>query len=418
MRYFLIACFLLLVHYTNAQEKKKVEVFEQPEKAKPFHPNDKICFDYKVMFKGSFSGREATGCFFINTEIGAVLGFGFDIAGKSGCNYDFNNSNFNASLQTLNGNLYLYHNSKEKIPGKSGDGLLKHYVRTSNTEPGSTERILTGKKFFYKDEFREFSGGEYKGRKYITDDGFVVYILVDGNFPETFESFQFLGAYGIGFLETSKGTFLILGYDANGKSQSETVSFQKVAGSECFYAPQFKKEEITKIITHIGENETESTEIEKKISKAKKLTETGKNPCAALKLKFHEEEKRQNDLQKEQFEYLKNKKVNHQKKQDMQSAYGKYDPFSTFKTHRMEAQYKFCDLLENIIKERYKKDSEKAKAIEKKNCLEGKIIELEKLEAKWEAAKNNYRNNNTGLQQEQRRIMMETVEVMKKYKCG
>ncbi|WP_164108187.1 MULTISPECIES: hypothetical protein [Sphingobacterium] len=99
-----------------AQEKKKVEVFEQPEKAKPFEPDDKICFDYKVSFKGNFIGRDATVCFLINTEIGAILGFGFDIYGKSGYNYDLNSPNFNASLQTLKGNLYYYYNGSEKIP--------------------------------------------------------------------------------------------------------------------------------------------------------------------------------------------------------------------------------------------------------------------------------------------------------------
>ncbi|WP_164108189.1 MULTISPECIES: hypothetical protein [Sphingobacterium] len=63
----------------------------------------------------------------------------------------------------------------------------------------------------------------------------------------------------------------------------------------------------------------------------------------------------------------------------------------------MEAAYKLCELQESIRKDAYKNDAEKAKAFEKKSCLEGKVIDLEKLEAKWETAKAGYRNNNASL---------------------
>ncbi|WP_164108188.1 MULTISPECIES: hypothetical protein [Sphingobacterium] len=112
-----------------------------------------------------------------------------------------------------------------------------------------------------------------------------------------------------------------MGYDADGKIGSETVSFQKVAGSKCFHATQFRKDEHTTMITYLEENETESDEIQKRISKAKRVAETSKSDCASLKLKFHDEEKRQNDQQKEQMQYLKNEKVDYQKKQDKQASF-------------------------------------------------------------------------------------------------
>jgi hypothetical protein len=411
MRYLLTVILIFSLEVSLSQEKKKVNVFEKPGDAKPFHPNDRICFDYKVNYKGVFNGRSASGCFLINTQSGAVLSFGFDQPYQSDCKYNLQDKNFNAYLTTLKGNTYSYFNSVENIPN-SRNTQLKHYVRTGNTEPSSPENIYNKKMFYHKGDFKEFTR-ELKGRKYTSNDGISVYILIDDNFPDAFESYQLLGAYGLGFLETSKGNFLVLGYAA-GKTESDITTFKKVAGSVCFTAAGFRKEEQTRTRVATTNTEIEANEINKQIGKAK----VSSSSCAALKVKFYEEQKRQTEQKKEMLEYLSTNRVNAKNQNDMQRAYGKYDSFATYLLMRLEAEYKICDISEALAKNQYKKQEEVGKATTRKNCLKAKVIELKKTETEAADLKRTYRNNNTQLVTEQQKLMRKIHDILKNNRCN
>jgi hypothetical protein len=410
MRTLFIFLLLLLMSGLPAQEQKKAQVFENPANARPFRYNDKICFDYKVTYKGTFGGHDVTGCFYINGQTGAVLSFGFDSTKQAGCNYDMNHRDFYAFIQTLKGNSYTYYNSAQREQG-SRNVVLKHYVRTGNTDSSGPENLFTMKKFKYRDEFREF--GELKGRKYVSLDGdIIIYLLVDSNFPETFEGLQFLGAYGIGFLETSKGNFPVLGYE-QGSSQSETLSFKKVAGSDCFHPVGFRKEEDARITDALTHTEEESVKADEKIAKAQAST----GSCAALKLKYLEEKKKQNEAKKEQLNYLKDTRIDYGKQSDVEKAFGKYDPFGSFRLMRMEDEYKICQIEEGLANNKYKGD-EMGRASKRSSCLQNKVAELKAIEAEADAAKSRNRNNSTRLAQELQPIFMKIPETMTKNPCN
>ncbi|WP_270090643.1 hypothetical protein [Sphingobacterium sp. SYP-B4668] len=412
MKYILLVIFFIFFQTTDAQEEKKVEVFEKPENAKPFQPNDKLCFDYQVVFSGVFNGRPTTGCFFINIEIGAVLSFGFDQATQSGCNYDFQSKDFNAYLYTLKGNTYTYYNNIEREP-RSKIETINHYVRTGNTESASPENMYVGKKFYHKDHAKEFGGAQFKGQQYVSDNGDMsIFVLVDENFPDMFESYQFLGAYGIGFIHTSKGTYLVLGYQQD-KTESAIVDLKKIAGSECFLAANFRKEELTRTSVHLDETDEYSMDIEKNIAKAKVLVSS----CAALKLKFHEEQKRQNDEKATQLHYLKTNKVDYKNQKDLQKAYGKYDPFAVFVLMRMEEEYKLCQIDEYLSRE-LDNIEEVNKAIKRKQCLFQKVTKLKAIESKVASAKHAYRNDDRGWKAEQKKSLMAIHQTIKEHPCN
>ncbi len=278
--------------------------------------------------------------------------------------------------------------------------------------PQVRKTFSTKKRFYHKSEFKEFAR-EFKGRKYVADDGMSIYILSDNQFPDAFETYQLLGAYGIGFIETDKGNFLLLGYTSD-KTESELTAFKKVAGSICFTATGFIKEEQTRTTTSIADAEIETDVIAKQIGKAK----ISSSSCAALKVKFYEEQQRQILQKKEMLTYLANNRVDARKQTDMQKAYGKYDPFAAFILMRLEAEYRICEITESLNKNLYKKQGEAGKAIVKKNCLSTKVVELKKTESEAAALKRTHRANSNQLNIEQQRLMRKIQEIIRKNKCN
>ncbi|MBA5246652.1 hypothetical protein H1R16_09780 [Marnyiella aurantia] len=404
--------FSLLISCLQGQEEKKAKVFENPSNARPFRYNDKLCFDYKVNYKGVFGGREVAGCFYINGETGAVLSFGFDSTKQAGCSYDMNHLDFYAYIQTLKGNTYTYYNSAQREQG-TRNTILKHYVRTGNTDDSAPENMFTMKKFTYKNEFREFAGNEFKGRKYVSLDGEIsVFILTDSNFPEAFEGLKFLGAYGIGFLETSKGNFLVLGYE-QGESRSETLSFKKVDGSDCFHPSAFRREEDTRVVEALAHAEEDGAKVEEKLVKMS----DSKDPCAALKMKVLAEQKKQNEGKKEQLNYLKDTRIDYSKHSDMEKAFSKYDHFESFKLMRLQDEYKICQIEEGLARNKYKGE-ELSRASKRRSCLQNKVEEFKAIELEVDATKARNRNNTTRLNEELRPIFMKIPEAMKKNPCS
>lgn len=405
---------LFLFCLSNAaysQEAIKILVFDNPRLAKTVAPDKEICFQYKITYQGTFSGNKQEGCFLINDEVGAVLSFGFDNKYQAGCNYDIHLKNFNAFLFTLKGNTYTYYNREEK-DGTTGKRRVKHYVQTGNSEPGSPGNMFTMKKFLAKNDFRMFCDGEFKGRKYVENDGeMAIYIQNNDDLPEIIESLNFLGAFGVGFIHTTAGSFRLLGY-SYGKTEVEAVSFKKILSPECFKPQLFKKVEDRRASELISDVQERDGELSKAIAKAK----TPSSDCAFLKVKWLEEVKKQNQAKEEQLKWIKNNRAAKAAPANMRRLAENHNPSASYTVLRLEAEYNLCVLEQNINRGEYRNE-EFTKAIKKKECYSKQIEEMKKMEEEAKSIKAKYAANKDKQAEEEAKLLMRSFGILKMKDC-
>lgn len=412
MTRFLTILFLFCIASVSySQEAVKIVVFDNPQLAKTVAPDKEICFQYKITYKGSFSGNKQEGCFLINDEVGAALSFGFDNKYQSGCNYNILDENFTAFLFTLKGNTYTYYNRKERA-GKTGGFQVQHYVMTGNTEPESPENMFNRKKFLAKDDYRTFCNGEFKGRKYVDNEGEMsVYIEYNDSMPEIIEGLNFLGAYGIGFIHTQAGSFRLLGY-SYGKTETETVSFKKMPFSECFKPQSFIKVEDKSVRVAISSVHERNVHLSKTIEKAKTVS----NDCAAMKVKWLEEEKRQNKLKEQQLNWIKDNRAAKTNPGNLRKLTENIDPFAPYLVLRLEVEYNLCVLEKNINRGEYKKE-EYTKVLKRKECYTKQIEEMKKMEEEAKSIKIKYAKDKDKQAEEEAKLLMRSFQILKKKNC-
>ena len=417
MKIIIILLLALCGQTLSAQKKEKPkdtgkgEVFKKPYQKADVKPNDKTCYNYIFHFKGVYNGMERSGCFYVNDQNGIVLSFGFD--GKfSNCAYDFSSPDFYAYIYSMKGNTYTYFNESKKT--NRGYETI-HIVRTANTDSNNPEMMFKNLKMKATDEVQEFGSDVLvKGRKYRSADSDIeIWLETDANYPIQIETLDFLGAYGVGFLQTSKGVFNMLGYDYD-KSYSHITFYKEMESPECFFPSMFKKEETNR-------NQTLQRDLNEQIANTEAEINNNKistSKCAPLKDAWLQSVQKQTKSTSSTMQKASNNKVNVTSQRSMEAVYGKYDPFDTYSALKKEDQYKVCEIDDGLARNLYRDNAERERAVYRKSCLVQRIEEVGKIEEEYHKAKQVNSNNPQKLSNELKRIMPKVSQVYGLYKCS
>lgn len=144
--------------------------------------------------------------------------------------------NFNFSVTSLKGNVYVYKNHKSK------DGIERD-VFTGNTQtfqyqnPVSAGNASTGG-LMRKSEVRGYCGNKITAHAYRYDGGMSTWYIYGDRYPEKLHTQKFLGAFGVGYMLCEEGLFLVMELEFGAGRYVRIGQMENV--HSCFDPSEFK----------------------------------------------------------------------------------------------------------------------------------------------------------------------------------
>jgi|GEM_PF-1651288 hypothetical protein len=391
------ALFTGILTYSQKKEEKQIfepEVLKKAEAAKKLEPTEKICFDQRFHFISKSGGRSYEGCFWVDTRGGITASKTFDLNGRDpNCSFDIRQKRFHLLVHGMKGNEYIYYNRMEKVRA-TGQEELRHYVQTGNTHRNPLERVLENKILFKKMNAQEFIDNKYKALEYTTADGKSTLYLWGKNYPDEMNAYAYLGAFGLGYLKTNKGDFIIFKY-VHGATEFSLTNMEDFSSSNaCFDPTVFKVFEDTKINNLIAESEQSNQRLEREVARQQDRAANTNSPCAALKLEVLEYKKQEAEKKERLLKQMKNQNKPYSDPATVNALAKEYSFIEGIKMERRQLEYDLCVLKTDVEKGRYKPGSESyAKAVQKIACWERKIAEYKTFEEDIKAIDERNRND-------------------------
>jgi hypothetical protein len=394
----------------KAQETKKeydADALDEAGLREYIEPNQKVCFDKRIQFKARYGGREVTGCFLVNTKIGITAALPPETGASVDCELKVNNKKFFLFVFGMKGNEYTYFNRLEKRR-QTEAGEVKHYVRTGNTHKNPMEDVLDNKMLYKKNGIAEFCNGKYKAFEYKSADEKDVLYLYGKVFPDELKAYSYLGAYGLGFMKTDKGNYLIM-QATHIRDQIRMMEFEDIGESmDCFDPSVFQVYEETKVVEELAATEERRRTLSNQLAKDVEAAESGKYACATKKALWTDEKLKQTEKAKEMQEKVRDNTARFSRENDMVEFASNYDPIASVRMERLETEYKLCQLKNDIDNNRIANNN-LGKAIEKANCWETRVSEYKKLEEGMDAIANTYRGDKKKMIEEKMKYYKDEV---------
>jgi len=169
-----------------------------------------FCFDKELYLKMSVGGRMSEQCIYLDTHKGLT---GILPPSRQGGAIEEimpELEHFNFTVMSMKGNIFIYKTQKGK------HDQLEHWVSTGNTtsflyqsptraNPGQATSALTRKA-----ESRSYCDGRITAQAYKYDGGTTTWYLYGDRFPAQLHPVKYLGAYGVGYMETQEGMYLVM----------------------------------------------------------------------------------------------------------------------------------------------------------------------------------------------------------------
>lgn len=287
-----LLCLASHLHAQETEEEYDAEVLADGATAQEVEPNSKVCFDKRIQFKARYGPREVRGCFLVNTKMGVTAALPFETGGTVDCDLEVNTKKFYLVVFGMKGNEFTYFNRSEKRKQNEPEEL-KHYVRTGNTHKSPLEEVIDSKMLYKKNGTAEFCDSKYKAIEYKSADEKDVLYLYGKDFPGELRAYSYLGAYGLGFLKTDKGNFLVMQVTHN-RDEIRMMEFEDVEQSlECFEPSMFAVFEETKVPQDIAQSEDRRARLSNELSKDIEAAESGRYACANKKAVWTNEKLKQ-----------------------------------------------------------------------------------------------------------------------------
>jgi len=276
----------------------------------------------------------------------------------------------------------------------TGQEELRHYVQTGNTHRNPLERVLENKILFKKMNAQEFIDNKYKALEYTTADGKSTLYLWGKNYPDEMNAYAYLGAFGLGYLKTNKGDFIIFKY-VHGATEFSLTNMEDFSSSNaCFDPTVFKVFEDTKINNLIAESEQSNQRLEREVARQQDRAANTNSPCAALKLEVLEYKKQEAEKKERLLKQMKNQNKPYSDPATVNALAKEYSFIEGIKMERRQLEYDLCVLKTDVEKGRYKPGSESyEKAVQKIACWERKIAEYKTFEEDIKAIDERNRND-------------------------
>ncbi len=199
-----------------------------------------LCFNIEMDFELHVGSRTVDQCMFINTEKGIT---GYLPPSSNGLvnvllpeipTFDF-------TVNSMKGNLFHYFNRKGK------HDVIDHWVSTGNTDISLTQKgqavLFDGAGVLArKTETAEYCGANMRATAYRLETGntSTTWFIYSDHYPQKLHAKEFLGHFGVGYLKTEEGLFLIMEM----RSTSVTTKITNIANVHpCFNASIFRKQE-------------------------------------------------------------------------------------------------------------------------------------------------------------------------------
>lgn len=211
-------------------------------------PRERICFDKIIKVKQVTSRGPSEACLFINTRTG-LIGHSAIKPGAIGvCDIKPDREDFNLFVMGLAGNTYHYFNVKKK-------DNIEHHMATMNSQQHTFQFTSTGNNAVLqkKTERRSYCNDKVKAWAYRVDGRSETWFLFGKQFPDQvlMTPKKFLGNYGVGYIHSDKGLFIIMQLEA-ASLDSKIIEIQDM--DVCFDASGFavfEEELITKATSSI-----------------------------------------------------------------------------------------------------------------------------------------------------------------------
>ena len=177
----------------------------EPQIIVPHQPS--LCFNVEFDLKMTVGSRVVEQCMFINYGMGLT---GYLPPSASGLiNMIIPEiPDFTFSVISLKGNVYRYFNKKGR------NNALEYYVTTANSQTFQyqmqtggplNERVTMNR----KTETGSYCNGNMTARAYRTDDPNTTWFIYGDRFPEKIHPKRMLGNFGVGYLHTEEGLFIV-----------------------------------------------------------------------------------------------------------------------------------------------------------------------------------------------------------------
>jgi hypothetical protein len=396
MNRFLILIILFPGYIAKAQEEKKIyesDVLKGLTQAKTVQPVEKLCFDKRFSFVHKTGSTQWEGCFLVNTKSGITISKMLNMSSGTDCNFNVHDKKFYRVLFGMKGNEYLYFNRVERKK-QSEPEELKHYVMTGNTHRNPLQEVLSAKILYNKQRSMEFCAGKYKAWEYRSADEKDILYLYGKEYPGDMTAYAYLGAYGLGYLKTSKGNYFVM-KQIHGQTQNTITEIEDLENSaECFDPSIFEVYEETKVLTNLQETEKIKEELDRQIARQEEKMTNRNTPCGVKKYELLQYKKEQAEKQKKLLEKMRDGNARYSNPETVKSIAKEYSYIEGIKMERRQTEYDLCILKSDLENGRFKAGSENySKAIEKIGCWERRVNEYKKYEEDMKAIDERNRND-------------------------
>ncbi len=297
-------------------------------------PNQQFCFDVMMEVELNVGGTSLFTAVFINTTDGYV-GYTKPTTGGAINILLPEIESFSFTIMSYKlGNVYMYHNRR----ASHGNGI-DHLVTTSNTElrDYSATNNLTAAPLIRKNERRSYVYGTMNGQAYKRSDETTVWYINTADYrsvlPSTLQAQKFLGALGVGIVQTDYGPF-ILCERTNGHSYTRITNIERC--HTCFDPTGFKLLEAGFYSKELENLRAESDKINREEAAIQHHTHCQTEELAVIAFRRENVKIQEENLRKAQQGNLM------QDKSAQKAMLGAADPLISVRQSQLEAKVNIC----------------------------------------------------------------------------
>jgi len=348
-----------------------------------------LCFQVEFDLKATVGPKTFEQCMFMNTGMGLV---GLLPPSTSGLiNMIMPEiQEFNFSVISLKGNVYRYFNKKGRRDA------LDHFVSTGNTQTFQYQQasnLLSDTVALYrKTEAGTYCNGNMTARAYRLQNGGPTWFIYGDRFPEKLHPKKYMGNYGVGYLYTAEGLFIITEFRAD-SYQCKVTDIQN--SNACLNATPFQ-------LLEDKFNTDRAADVQKEQEKLDRQAGGISGDCQAEKtalLNFRRE------VQRKQEENLRRSKEGnmYQDAGAQKAMLGMMDPLVSVQEGIINARLSICLAQKGI---EHSSGSDHARAEEKIGCLNRQMVALQQAETAMRALDTRYASEPGRAYAEKSRVYM------------
>ncbi len=364
-------------------------------------PNrQQFCFDATMEIELHYGGtRSLETCLFINTTDGYVgytqpsMGGPINMLIPEAESFRFTIISFKL------GNIFTYFNQK------SNHDVISHYVSTSNTDAHEYQmnNLLTASPLSRKNERRTYCDGRSEALAYKRSDEPTTWYIYGDRFPASLQALKFLGAFGVGVVQTDAGPYIVLERTAGATSYTVVKHIEKV---HTYFDPAgFKMQEADFYAKRAAGLQRERERIDQDEAKAQHASSCVPERMAEIAYRRQQLQVNEENLRKAQQGNLIQDRTAQKGIIDMM------DPLVAVRGSMLSLKTSICGVREDISRN----PSHTASGNVRIRCLNDQLGELQTAEAQMLAAERRYAGNPALANAEKSRIYL---TVMNRGSCN